>query len=892
MGDEREIGFVRPIAIESLETFAEIALSAENKMMEKAPSNAESFAAINTFTSTNALKNKSNTSKANQESYGFLSREPAIARVVVADESGQRFVYYFCRATAISLASSSKTLAGYRLPIGRLAELSIGDDATVVRNGKPVEVEIIEQAKFLPEQTADGWDAINAVLEGDDIGPLTIKSLRAVLLAQEQELNADLLDRLLAEDAASENIRDGIRRRVVSNMDLRDQPILDRHQGEIFRLPLNSQLLILGAPGTGKTTTLVRRLGQKLDFQFLKEEEQRLLEENSKADHAYSWIMFTPTELLKLYVKEAFNREGIPAPDARIQTWNEFRADLARNTFGILKTSANSSSLVMKDEVPTLLPATFTDEIAWFNDFDDWQRSLFWNELRQEAQQLAEKQKESVRRIGGKLNRIMPAEGSIPKANAVAELLTIAKEIKDIADRMKEDTDRKIRGALNLQVNHNKAFLDELATKIKDIGDDGDEPDDLEVVEEEEPTQPRAGRAAAMARYIQVMRTLSRSRANKRSIGQASSAGQLIKWLGDRTLDLDDQASVGESLVIQSSLRSFSNPIRRYVDGVVSRYRRFRRSRQAENLWYLKKGFAPTDIHPLEVDIVILSILRASDDLIRTGVTKNNDGPVPAALERMEGLFRTQVAVDEATDFSPVQLACMATLARPGSRSFFACGDFNQRVTPWGAHSVDDVRWAVPDIQTKKITIAYRQSGRLYELARQLVALSGGDPSDAVLPKFSENEGMMPVLRTQLADTAQISGWLRERIMEIETALGTLPSIAVLVNSEDEVRSIATDLGNALGDQNINVIPCPDGQVKGQDGAVRVFNVQHIKGLEFEAVFFVGVDRLAENRPTLFDKYLYVGATRAATYLGLTCETDLPASISALRGHFGNNWSD
>ena len=26
---------------------------------------------------------------------------------------------------------------------------------------------------------------------------------------------------------------------------------------------------------------------------------------------------------------------------------------------------------------------------------------------------------------------------------------------------------------------------------------------------------------------------------------------------------------------------------------------------------------------------------------------------------------------------------------------------------------------------------------------------------------------------------------------------------------------------------------------------VRVFDIQHIKGLEFEAVFFVGVDRLA-----------------------------------------------
>ena len=40
-----------------------------------------------------------------------------------------------------------------------------------------------------------------------------------------------------------------------------------------------------------------------------------------------------------------------------------------------------------------------------------------------------------------------------------------------------------------------------------------------------------------------------------------------------------------------------------------------------------------------------------------------------------------------------------------------------------------------------------------------------------------------------------------------------------------------------------------------------MFDIQYIKGLEFEAVFFVGVDQLAANQPELFDKYLYVGTT-------------------------------
>jgi superfamily I DNA/RNA helicase len=96
----------------------------------------------------------------------------------------------------------------------------------------------------------------------------------------------------------------------------------------------------------------------------------------------------------------------------------------------------------------------------------------------------------------------------------------------------------------------------------------------------------------------------------------------------------------------------------------------------------------------------------------------------------------------------------------------------------------------------------------------------------------------------------------------------------------------------ALADKNLRAAPCPRGTLAGQDNDVRVFDVEHIKGLEFEAVFFVGVNRLAAAKPDLFDKYLYVGATRAAMYLGLTTEEDaLPARIRSLEGRFAQSWT-
>ncbi|WP_413243703.1 ATP-binding domain-containing protein [Rhizorhabdus histidinilytica] len=60
--------------------------------------------------------------------------------------------------------------------------------------------------------------------------------------------------------------------------------------------------------------------------------------------------------------------------------------------------------------------------------------------------------------------------------------------------------------------------------------------------------------------------------------------------------------------------------------------------------------------------------------------------------------------------------------------------------------------------------------------------------------------------------------------------------------------------------------------------------------MEFEAVFFVGIDRLSYDEPGLFERYLYVGATRAATYLGLCSIDSTPSSIRRLEHHFTDNW--
>jgi DNA helicase IV len=222
-------------------------------------------------------------------------------------------------------------------------------------------------------------------------------------------------------------------------------------------------------------------------------------------------------------------------------------------------------------------------------------------------------------------------------------------------------------------------------------------------------------------------------------------------------------------------------------------------------------------------------------------------------------------------------------------RSWFACGDLNQRITEYGVQDRSEFDWignaAEHPAEVRQIQIAYRQSARLRELA---VALSA-DSSALPLPNDEMEYQEVPPLMLERASGDAVSKWIASRITEIERALGSVPSIAVFVDGEEQIDPVVSALNVHLSPHNIEAIGCPDGRTVGDAQDVRVFNVQHIKGLEFEAVFFVAVDRLAERLPTLFDRYLFVGVSRAATYLGITCEGALPAALQPVRSHFSTD---
>lgn len=884
--------YIGQLAEETLGKFEATALAARRALSSTGGVNIKAIGGVKSITDDSAIRETKRINRENSDGYRALIEAPAIARVIVEDENGQRQTYYICRG---SQGLPELGVVSYRAALGRLASLTIGELFEDSRNRV---LTVLERAQLRPISLAEGWDSLGTIVEADSIGQLTVGSLRAALKqGAGEEAGEDLLSQILADSHVRDNIIEGVRRGLITKMELRDQPVLDRYQDEIFRMPLNERLLLLGPPGTGKTTTLIRRLGQKRDPLVLDEGERRIVEEVESAysvQHADSWLMFTPTELLKQYLKEAFARERVPAPDGRISTWTNYRHILARKHFAVLKTATGAGTFVLQDTLKSLELATLEHPIEWFSDFVAWQRDVFTRDLRESAMALSEAETAEARSLGEHILALLGKTDNRVWEPLLEDLATTIPQLQTLEASLKAATDKKIRTVLNVQLGRDRNFLVDLARFIDGLQPvQASDPDDQDEIEPEEDfTAPatRTTQDVAHRTYMQALRAQARAHVSKRSLPKNSRFGRIIDWLGHRTLTELNSTEVGKNLLVLERVRRLNNPVKRYIDGIPKRYRAFRTQRQGEHRWYMNDGFDARYINPLEVDLVLLAILRAAGELLqRAKVQRSIDQAPWSTLKPVIDLYCNQIFVDEATDFSALQLACMASLARPQIRSFFACGDFNQRLTTWGARSIDEFKWFFPDIDIKEVEVCYRQSRRLNEFALAIVRATGGLEPRVRLPGNAGDVGVAPAL-LERASTEQAVSWLAYRIREIESFLHQLPSIAIFVGAEDQAAPLARALNTVLAEHNILVSARGDVQTVEQEGNVRVFDIQHIKGLEFEAVFFVAIDRLASSRPDLFDKYLYVGATRAATYLGITCEGALPTGMEDLRDHFCENW--
>ncbi len=881
------------LASGSIEAMEAIAAAARGVLQQDAPAAADALVHTHDVHGRNAAANFSAVQAAQREAATHLALEPAISRIVAEDDDGGTHVFVVSRFSPPRSLPGMR-LVSYRAPMGRIAALPVGEELEAPIQGKPRWLTVVEKVALSPRRDDAAWDSVPSRVVLRDRRALTIESLRR-LLAPGQPQDAadeDLIGAILEANGQDIGVTEGFRRGYLRTVSLRDNPVLDRFQDEVFRLPLDSRIALMGPPGSGKTTTLIKRLGQKLDLLNLEQDgDARDLVAQTHAGregHAVSWLMVSPTDLLKAYVKEAFNKEGIPATDERIQTWDSLRMQLGRRELGILRSADRRGGFVCREGADWLTPEAGTHARDVFTAFDAWQRATFWAELRAEAALLAEDGDDDIRRIGdAAVRRLATRDGGAPDLSV---LIAPEDGAGRIAEAINKEVERLARMAANRAMKDDRSFLDGFGALLRRLehdaeADEGEDEDEADAVP---PSDPRAVYRA----YERAVRAIALALARGRGIPSASRTGRIAEWLGERLPPRPDLAAAGRRLRAVAAIRRLRNAQRRFLQDVPRRYLRFRAEVEGREAWYAAGTPRRADVAPLELDLVILAMLRILREVATHRALRGQmQEPAFEVYAGLRDLWRTQILVDEATDFSPVQLAALAALSDPATESVMACGDFNQRTRVHGTRSLDDLAWALPGVEARQVTISYRHSRHLNEFAHALAMLSGGAGSPPDLPPDVEHSSVPPVLGRGIKDAVQAAHWLGQRVGEIEARSGKLPTVAVLVSSEDEVRPVAEALNTVLEEQNLRAVACPDGKFVGQDDEVRVFCVQHIKGLEFEAVFFLHLDELAEKQPDLFDKYLYVGATRAATFLGVTVRGDaLPPFMSGMRDAFAEQW--
>jgi hypothetical protein len=828
-----------------------------------------------------------------RDSLERLLREPAIARVVVDwQENGPQETIYVSRGSGGGSATPNARLVSYLAPLGRLAELSAGETEEIVLPKARRSASIRERCLLHPTQDETGWDSTETEAEFPD-WQVIIESLRKLIAraarAREVAPEVDFMTQVIAEEEARSLFAQERRRRTVDRMELRDQPVLDQFQGAVFRAPLEKRTLLLGPPGSGKTTTLIRRIAQKTRAEGLSEDERtKLRRYGLETEMRDSWVMFSPTELLKLYVKEAFNREGVSAPNWNLRTWDSERTALGRDVFRFLRgASSGRYTVAPKDEM--LSDASSKGIGAIYDDLSPQVDLTIGSNCKAALEFLSNSDDPEIRQM---ISTLPERTNTAPETVESMHAFATSEALRNRLSGLHSQIERKSNGLANgLLTPGAQGRIRELAEALKDLDripdedafdeDEDDEGEDASArdnrSEQQDELRDRALAARSLLRYVQ---RLGRSIVEGRRL-QSARDRVFQNWIGTREILRPQLEELGRLIQLRRHIRTLEGAARSLVFGVPRIYARYRRRCIEQGKWF-PAGIEvkARSLAPAEVDVLLLIMLRNARRAMSI---------LPDArwLQPVRDRYLVQVMVDEATDFSCVQLAATIELSHPNVRSWLACGDFRQRITRQGISDASDVSWigrvTGVSVDTSQIETDYRQTPMLHAFAEVLAMRS-------VAINVPDTEDPRPILAEGIHG-AKLAQWLAQRVLEVERSVGRLPSIAIFVDGDEQIDPLVEAVRPLLAEHTVRIVACHEGRVVGEEQEVRVFDIEYIKGLEFEAVFIAGLDGLATRVPDLFDRYLYVGVTRAATFLGVTCNQQLPGTLEFVRSFFTSSWA-
>lgn len=213
-----------------------------------------------------------------------------------------------------------------------------------------------------------------------------------------------------------------------------------------------------------------------------------------------------------------------------------------------------------------------------------------------------------------------------------------------------------------------------------------------------------------------------------------------------------------------------------------------------------------------------------------------------------------------------------------------------QRLTKQGIKTWKAIVPFLGEMIPLEMKTSYRQSTALLNVAQSLYTDTIGDEPDYVA-YMKSTKVPEPLCYVSEDESAKIN-WIEKRINEVYIAYGKkLPSIAIFLNNKDDIKGFVDRLRDTdfIYDAGIEIVDGSEGNVLASSNQIRVYPIDVVKGMEFDVVFFHNIDN-AKVDDDLIKRYIYVGVSRAAFFLGITLNADNENITRYFKA--GVNWSN
>ena len=655
-------------------------------------------------------------------------------------------------------------------------------------------------------------------------------------------------------------------------------------------------VIINGGPGTGKSTTMIHRLAYLTDTFAIDEDEKyqlskyklstsqrRILREAIKTHR--DWMFFSPSQMLKEYLAEAMKKEGLTNTSQKVWNWKDYCRCILQVNYALLGESESKAPFKVCNLTGTLF---FQDS----NIIEEFSKYYL----------------EQLRKIKSQLPKI-DADGTVYAWTAIAKNIE-----KKFEDSETFDIYRFVSLFSSLESiygNDCKKLLKDKNTAINDLANEicelinederlksdiedyfdltvdiGDADDENEYVENEELDSEKPSNKAFVGNNDKLFKEIQKwlkdycsckvCENNKMSEVNQLVCEVLLPVLGAK---FNSQIQrIGELMVFEKFAQYTRGVKIIMLNGIPPLYKKFRSylnksKNEGGNLKLLrdimlrKQG---KELHHQEQSLLLGFI----NNLVKQIKKSTSANSKHTFIEAYDEVARPIIGIDEATDFSACDIYAIESLLTIEFNSLTLCGDMMQRMTEYGIKSWSELKDIVHNPVVVEMKTSYRQSKKLLEVARRIyVDTLGETPSYNAFMK--SNKVPSPLVYIDENETYKVQ-WISKRISEVFRAYGEqLPSIAIFVNDKGYIPRFIEILQSTdfFYENGVKVLDGAKGVIRTPEKYISVYPIDVVKGMEFDVVFFHNIDNSSEDMEVL-KRYIYVGVSRAAFFLGITMSED------------------